>query len=64
MKKFDFTDESKDVSVFDDRTLQGRLFQMDSAAKEKDLIPTEGIQTEGRQRMEVSKKERSQRFDL
>ena len=56
MKKFDFTDDLKDVSVFDDQTLQGRLFQTDSAAQEKDLLPAEGVRTEGRQRMELSKK--------
>ena len=31
-KKFDFKDDLKDVSVFDDLTLQGRLFKTDDAA--------------------------------
>ena len=44
----------KDVSVFDDLTLQGRLFQIDGAASEKDLLPDECVCTEGTQRMEVS----------
>ena len=47
------------MSVFDDLILQGRLFQTDGAAQEKDLWPSECVHTEGRQRMEVSEEARS-----
>ena len=41
------------MSVFDDLTLQGRLFQIDGAAFENECM-----HTEGRQRKEVYEKKR------
>jgi len=32
LKRWDFKDDLKDMNVFDDLTLQGKLFQTDSAA--------------------------------
>ena len=54
----------KDVSVSDDLTLQGRLFQIDGAASDKHVRPSECVRTEGRQRMEVPEEERSWRVGL
>ena len=56
LKKWDFKHDLKDVCVcvwWLNLTLQGRLFQTDSAAQERDVWPCEHVHTERRQRMEV-----------
>ena len=56
LKRWDFKDDLKDMNVFDDLTLQGKLFQTQCSIYEKDLWPGECMQKVGTQRMEVSKK--------